>query len=146
MAVRLWAVRAGRRFTAKKTYFASSGTRFCQRLSKPQDPLRPEVLDKLMKIIHLIRSRARFFPACSAVRQSLCYRVAQRGDRQNYVLHILIFVVVIITRIPSLKFPSESDCDLFMLFTHIWIVQRFEKRSHCCLYVMILFCFLDTPL
>jgi hypothetical protein len=56
MAVRLSALRIGRCFTPQKHYFHASGTYFCLRLSKPQGPVRPEGLGKLIKIIHLIRS------------------------------------------------------------------------------------------
>jgi hypothetical protein len=50
-----------------ETLFSASHTYFRQRLSKPQGLVRPEGLDKLINIIHLIVSRTRGHPACSAV-------------------------------------------------------------------------------
>jgi hypothetical protein len=64
MAVRLSALRTGRCFTPQKHYFYASGTHFCQRLSKSQGLMRPEGLDKFIKIIHLIGSRTRDLPVC----------------------------------------------------------------------------------
>jgi hypothetical protein len=48
MAVRLSALRDGRRFTPQKHYFSASGTHFYLRLSKPQGLVRPEELGKLI--------------------------------------------------------------------------------------------------
>jgi hypothetical protein len=65
MAVRLSALRAGRCFTPQKHYFYASDTHFCLRLSKPRGLVRPEGLGKLIKIIHLMRSRTRDLPVCN---------------------------------------------------------------------------------
>jgi hypothetical protein len=47
--------------------FSASGTRFCYRLSKPQDLVRLERLGKLKQFIHLIVFRTRDLLACSVV-------------------------------------------------------------------------------
>jgi hypothetical protein len=56
---------ADRHITPQKHYFYASGTHFCYRLSKPQGLVRPEGLGKLIKILHLIRSRTRDLEACN---------------------------------------------------------------------------------
>jgi hypothetical protein len=48
-----------------KLYLYASGTHFCQRLSEPQDPVRPKGLGKLKEFIHLIGSQTRDLSACS---------------------------------------------------------------------------------
>jgi hypothetical protein len=48
VAVRLSALRAGRRFTPQKHYVYAFGTHFCLRLNKPHGLLRPEGLGKLV--------------------------------------------------------------------------------------------------
>jgi hypothetical protein len=68
MAPRLSALRAGRRLTHQKQYFSASDTHSCQRMCKPQGLVRPEVLGKLMKVIHLTESRTRDLQACSILR------------------------------------------------------------------------------
>jgi hypothetical protein len=57
MAVKLSALRIGRRFALQKHYLSASGLHFCQRLSKSQGLLRPEGLGKLIKIAQFIGSR-----------------------------------------------------------------------------------------
>jgi hypothetical protein len=52
-----------------ETLLPSSGTHFCQRLSKPQGLVRPEGLGKLITIFHLIGSRTRDLPTCSIAPQ-----------------------------------------------------------------------------
>jgi hypothetical protein len=44
---------------------SASGHHFRWRLIKPQGLLGPEVLGKLIKIIHLVGSRTRYLPTCS---------------------------------------------------------------------------------
>jgi hypothetical protein len=57
------------RFTLQKHYFSAAGTHFYWSLSEPQGLVRPEGLSKLkeMKVIHLISSQTRDFPACSII-------------------------------------------------------------------------------
>jgi hypothetical protein len=74
MAVRLSALRVGRRSTLQKHYFSASGTPFCQRVSKPQGLVRPEIMGKLIKIVHLIGSWTPSLLACSLVPSALPYR------------------------------------------------------------------------
>jgi hypothetical protein len=51
-------------YVLQNRYFSASGTHFCYRLSKCQDLVRLEGLDKLKKIIfHLIGSRTRDLPS-----------------------------------------------------------------------------------
>jgi hypothetical protein len=71
MAVKLSALRTGRRFIPKKCYFSYSGINFCWRLSKPQSLVRPEGLGKLIKFIHLIEYRTHDLPASSLVAKLL---------------------------------------------------------------------------
>jgi hypothetical protein len=64
------------RSTPQKHYVSVSGTHFCLRLSEPQGLVRLKVSGKLKKkIIHVIRSQTRNFPACSLVPEPLRYRV-----------------------------------------------------------------------
>jgi hypothetical protein len=55
-------------------HFSASGTRLCQKLSKPQGLLRLKGLGKFIKLIYVIGSRSRDLP----VLQPLCYRVHSR--------------------------------------------------------------------
>jgi hypothetical protein len=53
------------------------GTHFCQRLSKSQGLVQPNLLGKFIKLIYLIGSETRDFLTYSVVPQSLFYRVPQ---------------------------------------------------------------------
>jgi hypothetical protein len=53
--------------TPQNNYFSASGTHLCYRLSKAQGLVRPEGLDKLKILMHLIGSGTRNLPACSIV-------------------------------------------------------------------------------
>jgi hypothetical protein len=55
----------------QKYYFSASDTHFCYRLSKPQDLVHSEGLDKLEKFIHPTGSRTHDLPACSIVPQPI---------------------------------------------------------------------------
>jgi hypothetical protein len=66
------------RSTPQKHNFSASGTRFCQRLSKPQGLVLLEGLGKLKKLNCLIGSRTHYLPSCSIVPQPLRYRLPHR--------------------------------------------------------------------
>jgi hypothetical protein len=73
MAVRLSASRTSRALLPRT--FSAFGTHFCYRLSKPKGLVRPEVLGKLKKVIHLVGSRTRDHPVYSIVPQPVRSRV-----------------------------------------------------------------------
>jgi hypothetical protein len=81
MAVKLSALRAGRPLPPRKI----PGTRFCQRLSRPQGHSAAGMIRSIEKSNGLIGIRSRDLPACSIVPQpaTLC-----KGDSKYFLPHL----------------------------------------------------------
>jgi hypothetical protein len=71
MAVKLSALRAGRRSTPQKHYFSPSGTHFRYRLGEPQGLVRPEGVGKLISKAIPVGGRGGL-PGCEKLRITHC--------------------------------------------------------------------------
>jgi hypothetical protein len=96
------------RSTPEKRYFSASGVHLCRRMSEPQGLVRPEVLRKLKKFIHLIGSRTRELPTCSIVLQPLRYcvphvtMVITQSSRPSRIISVPEFINIFVRAIVGL--------------------------------------------
>jgi hypothetical protein len=71
-------------FYSSETIFCASSTDSCERLSKPEGLVHPEILCKFIKIIHLIVSRTRDLPTSSIVQKNImCFGTKADGLSPN---------------------------------------------------------------